>query len=1290
MEQIYKPFFIACYRRLIFSLLSLLFLPIYAQQTVKVAVRAHSGVEVAKDKWTATIEYLSNSIDGYTFQLVPIVTFDKMRNAVGNNKVDFVLTNPSAYIDLLIKFDIDRIATLINGREKSGNEEFGSVVFVRADRKDINTLEDVRGKSIMGADKEAFGGWLMIYRELLEIDIDPFNDCSEVLFSSTSTNEDIVFEVLLGNVDIGIIRTGVLENLERREEIDLINLKIIDPVNDDFSLVHTSRLYPEWPFATLKSTDQDLSKKVAIALLQMDKKNPAAVLGNYTGWQIPLIYDKVLEILKIVKAPPFNDIVEISKLEFFKLYWHWFLSSLFIVIGLIFLVIYISGLNKKLRETKIFMEEKVDKRTSELKQAYIKLQLENKQRKLSDEKLRKVEERWQFALESSGDGIWDWNVLNNKVFFSKHWKEMIGYEDHEISNNFNEWKKRLHPLDKEKSISDVDKLLSGESDLLNIEHRLLCKDNTYKWILSRGKIVKRTEDNKPLRIIGTHVDLASQKQAEEELIIEKEFSEKIIDTSNAIIVGLDKHHIIKIFNKGAEIITGYAKTEVIGKDWFEIFFPDEIMEVMNKVWKEAWANESHYNENIILSKSGEERMISWQATGIYEGEDTNKHLMISIGEDITERKKSDEKLARFGRIFENSLNELYLFDADTLIFTQVNKAAVQNLGYTIDELLKLTPVDIKPEINKESFEKLITPLRKGKKTKVVFETVHQRKDKSLYEVEVHLQLFRYESGTLFVAIVMDISERKLNERYLLESETRFRSIFENNNTIMVLINPEDGKFIDVNPAAINYYGYSYNHFINKMSIYDINTLNKEEVLLKMKSAKSKKQVFFNFKHKLSNGDIRDVEVYSGPLNFDNKQVLFSIIHDVTEKQEAELNLKFSKDKLESIFRAAPTGIGVVSKRILTEVNQKFCEMMGYKEKELLGKESKMLYPNKEEFEWVGKVKYDQIKEKGTGTVETKMKRKDGKIIDILLSSTPMDMNNLDIGVSFTALDITQQKINVNELEKHRNHLEEIVKKRTDELENSQGALLNLVDDLNSESIKLENANKQLAEINRELETFTYSVSHDLKAPLRGIDGYSQLLLNSFNKDLDPDAKEFLANIRNSTMQMNILIEDLLAYSRMERKDFQMEKVLFKPLINNLLLQYSEIIKSNKVEIKLSFHDEIVLFTNKNGLNLVLRNLLDNAIKFTSHRDNTKIEIACSENTDKWDIFVKDNGIGFDMKYHNRIYKIFQRLHLAEEYEGTGIGLAMVSKAVQRMNGKIWAESKLNKGACFYLEINKPN
>ncbi|MCK5607980.1 histidine kinase, partial [Candidatus Pacearchaeota archaeon] len=90
------------------------------------------------------------------------------------------------------------------------------------------------------------------------------------------------------------------------------------------------------------------------------------------------------------------------------------------------------------------------------------------------------------------------------------------------------------------------------------------------------------------------------------------------------------------------------------------------------------------------------------------------------------------------------------------------------------------------------------------------------------------------------------------------------------------------------------------------------------------------------------------------------------------------------------------------------------------------------------------------------------------------------------------------------------------------------------------------------------------------------------------------------------------------------------------------------------------------------------------------RDNTKIEIACSENTDKWDIFVKDNGIGFDMKYHNRIYKIFQRLHLAEEYEGTGIGLAMVSKAVQRMNGKIWAESKLNKGACFYLEINKPN
>ena len=221
-----------------------------------------------------------------------------------------------------------------------------------------------------------------------------------------------------------------------------------------------------------------------------------------------------------------------------------------------------------------------------------------------------------------------------------------------------------------------------------------------------------------------------------------------------------------------------------------------------------------------------------------------------------------------------------------------------------------------------------------------------------------------------------------------------------------------------------------------------------------------------------------------------------------------------------------------------------------------------------------------------------------------------------------------------------------------------------------------------------METFTYSVSHDLKAPVRGIDGYSKLLLDLYKNELNEEAHEFLKNIRAGTLQMNHLIEDLLAYSRLERQEFEIRNIVLQPLINDLLVLLSGEIKEFNIQIKTSFPEDFMLLADNNGLKLVLRNLLDNAIKFSSKSDNPQIEIGSRDNSTHWLIFVKDNGVGFDMKYHDRIFKIFQRLHLPEEFEGTGIGLAMVEKAMHRMNGIIWAESELGKGTCFYLEFKK--
>lgn len=221
--------------------------------------------------------------------------------------------------------------------------------------------------------------------------------------------------------------------------------------------------------------------------------------------------------------------------------------------------------------------------------------------------------------------------------------------------------------------------------------------------------------------------------------------------------------------------------------------------------------------------------------------------------------------------------------------------------------------------------------------------------------------------------------------------------------------------------------------------------------------------------------------------------------------------------------------------------------------------------------------------------------------------------------------------------------------------------------------------------NKELETFTYTVSHDLKAPLRGIDGYSKLLLEDHISSLNPEGQLFLSNIRTAVEQMNRLIEDLLQYSRLERRELSRAVVDLDLLINAMISEREAEwnLHKIKVEVKLTCR---YLSTDTEGLVFALRNLLDNAIKFTAQVSNPKILISTSEKSGFCILCVKDNGIGFDMKYKEKIFEIFQRLHRAEDYPGTGIGLAIVRKVMERIGGRAWAISKPGKGAKFYLEI----
>lgn len=244
-----------------------------------------------------------------------------------------------------------------------------------------------------------------------------------------------------------------------------------------------------------------------------------------------------------------------------------------------------------------------------------------------------------------------------------------------------------------------------------------------------------------------------------------------------------------------------------------------------------------------------------------------------------------------------------------------------------------------------------------------------------------------------------------------------------------------------------------------------------------------------------------------------------------------------------------------------------------------------------------------------------------------------------------------------------------------------------VDRLNAE---LDATVARIRRVNRELETFTYSVSHDLKAPLRGIDGYGRLLLRDHAHQLDDEGRQFLGHIRQATQHMGQLIDDLLAYSRLERSSIALTDVALEPLVRAVAGHFGDQARERGATLAIALPPDLHARADARGLEIALRNLLDNALKFGRTGVPLSIELGGARHEDgAVTLWVRDNGLGFDMRFHDRIFEIFQRLHRAEAYPGTGVGLAIVRKAMERMGGTASAEGRPGEGAIFRLEIPGP-
>lgn len=782
-----------------------------------------------------------------------------------------------------------------------------------------------------------------------------------------------------------------------------------------------------------------------------------------------------------------------------------------------------------------------------------------------------------------------------------------------------------------------------------------------------------------------------------------------------------------------------------------------------------------------------------------------------------------------------------------------------------------------------------------------------------FVTDVHLRTeFQTYKGFFFIFVTAaflylfaktHMRSLRLTESKLIESESHYKTLFNNNHSVIVLINPDNARIEDANPAACEYYGCTHEQLCSK-SVHDFNMLDEQTVDARLQGVKSEDQGHLFARHRLTNGDIRDVEIYSSPIKIGNRTFIYSIIHDITEqKKTAEIISKseeryrntldqmmegcqiidfnwnyvylnrtaekqnrkpnaelignrymdiwpgienthvFKKIKevliskrvpvrfenefqfpdgskgwfdlsiqpieegvfilsiditerknkeqqlFESEFRFSklyengPFGMALVDAEFrFMKVNPAYTAIMGYSENEL----QKMTFKHITHPEDVAKdlfnVKKLINKEMSVYKTEKRYIRKDGVEIWASLTVTATYNNEGEFLYNLAVLeDITKSKQAEQELRRSKKLLAEteligrvggwevdintrmitwtdelyrihevdasfkpnvntgisfytpesqpVIEKAVEraiefgepfdlelEIITAKGNLRSVhsigktdpennriygffqditerkrietaIQQLNSElEQRVLERTHQLEMANKELEAFSYSVSHDLRAPLRHINGYVDLLTAKFSDHLPEKATYYLSVITDSTREMGILIDDLLRFSRTSRQD--LHKINFD--MNILVNEVVDKVKEDEPlrRIVWSVQNLPQVFGDVAMLKQVWTNLISNAVKYTKYKETAEIKISYVVDKNNYVFSIRDNGVGFDMQYANKLFGVFQRLHSKDEFEGTGIGLAHVQRIIHKHNGKVWAEAEPDKGAVFYFSIRK--
>ncbi len=673
-----------------------------------------------------------------------------------------------------------------------------------------------------------------------------------------------------------------------------------------------------------------------------------------------------------------------------------------------------------------------------------------------------------------------------------------------------------------------------------------------------------------------------------------------------------------------------------------------------------------------------------------------RNIVFGVLHDITEQIKTEQKFLKseekYKSLYNNVPVALFRSTIDGVILN-LNQAMVKMYGFQNTEELLNTPASNFYE-NPNDRETMLA-LLKEKKEVFGFVTKEKKKDGSIIWVESDYKAHTDSQGNIiyFDGVAFDITNSKNASEKLQKSEERFRQLSQTIPSIISIINLKTKKYLFVNNAWHKLFGYSEDE-LNEIEYLDIihpdmrdKIIKQSEMLINgIKTAPRK-----NLKCITKNNKTIWLDLSTVLFPTDGENVIIAIGNDITTNLNISQQLKESETKYRQLIEKLPDAIIIFVDNKIRYTNKAALTLLNAKTpEEFYGHDIiDVVYPP--DIEKVLNL-FDSInkKDKIAFPVEFEFIQSDEKniFIEVFAELTKFEGKE---AIQVLVRDITNIK-EANKLkEKYYSELELTVTERTRKyeenairLKDSQNALTYLLEDVNEARVKIEGANKNLEELNKELESFTYSVSHDLRAPLRAIDGFSKIVLEEYKDKLDEEGIRLLSIIVSSTTSMKRLIEDLLAFSRLGRINVSYFKINTNEMIRNIMEENNIAFNTGNIIWDIKKIPNIA--GDRTMIKQVFVNLMSNAVKFTKTIKQPKITIEGKNLKNRVEISISDNGIGFSMKYANKIFEVFQRLHSGDKFEGTGIGLAIVKKVIDKHHGTIKAVGDTNNGATFIFTL----